>query len=360
MESDSDASIGSPENVEANVGQKRRRQKNLETWGGNCNQEAQYVRLLRSEMATCGIEVVILNDYTVADVILRPSASKEDRWLPVQVKTTRGARPPRDDAFVTVWRFSNMQGYAGMPILCAVVSSEHRWLMIGQDWFPKDIEIGSRKSKYSKLLTRVDESQELASRLIAMYNDEGVDLVYEWSARWNIARETHRVEMQSVMLWVRHVCEPNGWSYRWPEGQGLCHDLEYSVDNSVTWKRVQMKTLATHSKGSRASGFSLPLQHQAGYNDAGKPTHRPYSVGDADVYVGMRWNNEHFDVWTFDENELAGYLATGNCPGKVRMSVHLPSELSNERVNDGVSKSKGGPMNKTLWTRGNHVRYARS
>ena len=253
-----------------------------------------------------------------------------------------------------------MNGYHGMPILCAATSSSHRWLMVGQDWFANDIDIGSHKGKYAKLINRVDDSEQLAGALIAMYNNECIEHVSEWSARWNIRRKTHLVEMESITLWINHVCVPNGWSYRWPEGQSLCHDLEFTVDHGLTWMTVQMKTVANHSPRARASGYSLPLMHQAGYNEDGKPTHKPYAIGDSDIYIGMRWNDEYVDVWTFTEDELSEYLSTSDCIGKPRISIHLPSELSNERVNDGVSKSKGGPINRTLWTRRNHERYSRT
>ena len=137
---------------------KRRRERNVATWGGNCSQEAKYARLLRSELEKCGIEAIVLNDYTVADIILRPLTILEDRWVPLQLKTTRAQRPTRSDCSVPLWRFSNMKGYHGMPILCAATSSSHRWLMVGQDWFANDIDIGSHKGKYAKLINRVDDS----------------------------------------------------------------------------------------------------------------------------------------------------------------------------------------------------------
>ena len=98
--------------------------------------------------------------------------------------------------------------------------------------------------------------------------------------------------------------------------------------------------------------------HQAGYVN-GKPTHKPYSIGDADVYIGIKMREEYVDVWTFSEAVLADYMSTELRPGKRRISIHLPADLSNERVNDGFSKSKGGPLNKTLWTRQHHKRYNR-
>lgn len=340
---------------------RQRREKNVLTWGGNCDQEASCARLLRSELKEHGIEVIVLNDYTVADILLRPSTTKDDCWLPLQLKTTKGPRPQRDDCYVTVWRFCNMKGYSGMPILCVDVSSSRRWLMLGQDWFPRDIDIGALNSKYNELLTRVDDSNKLACEFLSMYNSEHIKRVSEWSARWNITRQTHRVEMESITLWIKYVCIPNGWSYRWPEGQSLYYDLEFTSDFGSTWKRIQMKTVL---KSRTASGYSMPLQHQAGYNDEGKPTHKPYTIGDADLYVGLSWNDEHVDIWTFDETDLVERLSTSSSVGKTSIRIHLPAELTNERTNDANdvngAKRRPGPICKTLWTRRNHKRYLRA
>jgi hypothetical protein len=248
-----------------------------------------------------------------------------------------------------------MKGYHNIATLCVCVRNSFKWIFEPDiTFFVKDVDI-SLSGKYDKLGKRVDAPSALANELRSMYHRHSAILVTEWSARWNIKRKTHIVEMECLTRWMEYVCIPNGWMYRWPVGQSLSHDIEVDMGDGCGWKRVQMKTAQPHCASSRASGFTMPLMHQAGYVN-GKPTHKPYSTGDADLYIAMMWTDDVIDTWTFHESELYDYLATETRPGKRRISIHLPAHLSNERVNDGVATSKGGPLNRTLWTRGNHVR----
>ena len=335
-----------------------RRVYNLQTWGGNCNQEATVVRQLKDVLHLHGVEVLVLNDYTHADVLIRPLGNDADSWLPLQVKTTCGPRPPRRDCKTTIWRFSNVKGYTGMPVLCCVVSCGRRWLADGAIFTANDADFSSG-SKYTQQSIDVHNDAKLAAQLLEMHSAIKFTNVDEWTARWDIKRETHRIEMQSIVLWLEHVCIPSSWTYRWPGGQGLSYDLEVSKDAGSSWERIQFKKAANHATNVRASGYSLPLQHQAGYGDDGKPRHKPYSVGDADLYVCIRWDEAVVDVWTFEEAGLEGYLSSKTSNGKPRISIHLPTTLTSEHVNDGRPGSKGGPINNTVWTRKHHCRYMR-
>ena len=335
-----------------------RRAYNLQTWGQNCSQEDAVVRQLKNVLLDHGIEVLVLNDYTHADVLIRPLGSDTDSWLPLQVKTTRGPRPPRPYCNVPIWRFCNVTGYTGMPVLCCVVACGRRWLADGYIFTKRDADF-SPNSKYARQSIDVSSDTKLADCLLQMHTGSEFDNIAEWTARWDIKRETHRIEMQSIMLWLNHVCVPNNWTYRWPYGQGLPYDLEVKTSADGTWKRIQFKTAAKHHPKARASGFSLPLQHQAGYGEDGKPRHKPYDIGDADMYVCIRWDECVVDVWTFEEADLDGYLSTETSIGKPRISIHLPRSLTSEHVNDGRPGSKGGPVNKTVWTRNHHCRYVR-
>lgn len=343
-----------PPLVEREENHEARRRRNLEIWGGSTAQEADVVRILKETLAKHGVEVLVLNDYTKADILVRPLGSSDDDWLPVQVKTTKGPRPPKPDSSVKSWRFSNVSGYESMPVLLCVVSSRERWLADGSIFKCKDVDF-SAGSKYVKQSLNVVEDYVLSCALLEAHAGQQFVNTKEWDARWNIQRKTHLIELQSLVLWIEHVCTPQGWMYRWPDGQGLSHDLEISRDAGELWTRVQFKTVQKY----HYAGFSLPLMHQAGYNSNGKPTHKPYSIGDADEYIGMTWNSDVFDVWSFTESELTPYLSSGSSNGKVRLSVHLPAELEPLHVNDGRPGSKGGPLNRTIWTRSNHMRYYR-
>ena len=360
---------GTPENIarhekrrleieQAEVAKVARRENNLAIWGDNCNLEARMVKQLQTKLLAHGIEVLILNDFTHADFLIRPLADTTDAWLPVQLKTTHGLKI-RKDAHNDRWRFSNMKGYDGMPVLCCVESSAHRWIANGSIFKAKDVDM-TIGNKYDTASTRVDDDEFLSSILVSMLTSGEYSLTTEWAARWDIRRETHLVEMQSIVLWLEHVCLPNGWQYTWPDGQGLEYDMAICKPNSIDWKRVQFKTVKSNREiGVRAAGFTMGLHHQAGYNESGKPTHKPYHVGAADLYVGMRWDDQFFDVWTFNEDDMGDRLASETSKGKTRMSVLLPVSMTDEHVNDGRPGSKGGPPNQAIWTRQHHVRYVR-
>lgn len=330
-----------------------KRQKNLAIWGCNCDQERQVCILLKDEAALFGFEVLILNDFTHADVLVRPQGVMHDRWLPLQVKTTHGLRRYHTHGKHS-YRFSNMNTYQGMPILCASLEPPLRWMFDGSQIAATDIDI-KPGGRYDKISEKVDTPEELASVIGKMYETEHFLKTTEHHARWNIKRETHMKEMRVIHLWKTLVADARGWLFRWPNGQGATWDFEYSDDGGKTWRRVQMKTVQKGCAKARASGFHMPLTKQSGYV-RGKPTHGPYSKGDADVYIGVHHTDTTFDFWTFLEEDIADRLVSSGCAGKCNMYVHLPSHLSNERVNDGVAKTKGGPPNRSLWTRCHHSR----
>lgn len=327
-----------------------KRQKNVDTWGGNCEQERDICFQLKRRLANHNIELLILNDFTRADVLARFNSSSQDEWLPIQVKTTHGLRRQRGQAF----RFSNMRGYTGMAVLCISVDPERRWIFDGSVFYTKNIDI-LPGGKYDKLGKSCDSDEQLAVLIAEMLASNTFATTTEKQARWDIARETHRKEMLTIDAWKTKVADVNGWSFRWPEEQAGAYDFLVSKDCERTWSRVQIKTVQKRPAYMNATGYLMPLTKQAGYVN-GKPTHKPYDAGDADIFVGVLLSNTTVDFWTFPAEVISDRFCTATQKGFCNMSVALPPQLSEEQPNDGTQKSRAGAKNRSLWTREFHVR----
>lgn len=330
--------------------QEAKRQKSLATWGGNCEQERDVCIQLRSRLSNHGLELLILNDFTRADILVRLAPNSKDAWLGIQVKTTHGLRRQRGQGF----RFSNMKGYTGMPVLCISLNPERRWLFDGGVFYTKDIDI-LPGGKYDKLGSACDFDDELSSLLVEMLSSNKYAMTTEQQARWDITRETHQKEMLTIDAWKTGVADVNRWIFRWPEEQGGAYDFLISKDSEQTWSRVQIKTVQRRPGYLNATGFAMPLTKQAGYKN-GKPTHKPYDIGDADIFVGAFLSDTTADFWTFPAEVISDRFCTATQKGACNMSVALPANLSDDRPNDGTQKSRAGVKNRSLWTREFHVR----
>ena len=305
-------------------------------------------------------EVIVLNDQTHADVLVRPQGASE-KWLPMQLKTAN--KSPDGHQRNLHWMFGNCTGYVQMPVLFWTLDCNHMWMLhdgakmtaVAPRLYESDEDKNSGVLyKWNRVMdTHCTQSPTdvCAALDVAWAACPAEWRVTEWEARHNLPSKDAIKEMLGIDAWLAHY-KPAKWS--WPRDQAGSFDLW--VDD--VRPRKQFKTPSKHRN---QCGHYVNLQKHAGKVN-GKFTFRAYNEDDFDeliiMLVGTRW----VDTWTIPRDALlaAGYLRTAEQAGVMSITVHL-SEDYVEVVGGKRPRVKGdgksGRLSKTLWTRNHHTRY---
>ncbi|QDZ20323.1 hypothetical protein HOP50_04g28410 [Chloropicon primus] len=258
---------------------------------------------------------LVLNDGTKADVLLR--LSEEDAWLPVQLKTTSGAKKGEPN----MWYFHNVTGYSGMCVVC--------WRCdVGDAWVYNGNALNER-GKLDLSVTPLRKNCELAlarglnlAALVQWLSEQAQaqahlcrwTTVTEHAARHDFASEVHAVEMRGIDAFKASFPKHR---YAFPEGQNTQVDL---LKDATT--RQQFKTARAASNG--AAGFMCNLYTYAGRDEAGKQMKDPYPAGAFDELVAVAWVEDKAYFWIIPAAELEakGYLQSESQPGKTCLKLH--------------------------------------
>tara|TARA_B110001450_G_scaffold253428_1_gene276853 strand:+ start:681 stop:1682 length:1002 start_codon:yes stop_codon:yes gene_type:complete len=305
------------------------------------------MKLLKDALEPLCEEVVILNDFTKADMLLR--LTDGDEWYQIQVKTTSRFK-------ANGWGFANTKSYNGMIMVFIAVLEDRGWLMTSSYASKQKSAIrisrGGHCKHHGNFLSARNYG-EMAANVLKMISRHSLRMVSQEDARFDLSNPLHRIEMEGIMQWKHHIADHQNFDFRWPQGQALPYDAEIRDCTGNHWQRIQFKT----PTASEYSGFNVTLIKQAGRKE-GKPTHKPCQVGDADWYVFVLVSDQWVDVWTFHESTLAGnnpnatpYITTATSTGKKSMGVHLQ---------DPPVDRKPVARNGMLWTRDAHWRFERT
>ena len=157
-------------------------------------------------------------------------------------------------------------------------------------------------------------------------------------------------------MWWKHVAPAEEMRAMWPQEQNGSADLVVmdESDPREEWEGWQFKTGRKHP---RCYGLEVHLSKNAGKVD-GKPTTRPYAVGDFETLCVVNVYDTHIDRWAIPATELEkrGYLTSDTTPGVTGLFVHLPEALTDERPGYDRNGQKNRP-NTSIWTRRFHARY---
>lgn len=286
---------------------KDKRDRNLERHGNDSANEREFaLALVAAWKAATGLSALVLNDGTVADVLL---LRKEDAWLRVQVKTV-GA--PKKDG--RTWTFHAVVGYPGMPVVCWRREHGDAWVFDGDelDSRGKDglaITPGGKNCRLAlgrdlKLSSLVTWLQKNASRW---------PTVTEHAARHHFESEKHRVEMQGIDAFKERWPEPQ---YSWPDGQNT------HVDLIMDGKRLQFKTARRQRRG-----YTCNMRISAGHDKAGRKLFDPYPAGSFDMLIAVAWEDgiPHFWIIPAKELEDRGVMSSEMHAGQMSLRLHSPT-----------------------------------
>ena len=231
-------------------------------------------------------EVIRTKEGCLADMALRKKGEQDDKWIPIQVKTTMSLSHG-------MYSFNVDHNYKDMILMCVCVSEKKLWVLPYTHVTVKSKLNISVKSKYSKYL--VDNS------IIDVYIDKYIsDIVCENINKLMMpVNPTQQKEQQYVQKREKYI---PFLSYQYPNVQNTC------VDVIINGKKVQEKVLGfIESK----KGLCCTLSANNGKLE-GKRQFRMYQLGENDYY----WLHSSIDdrFWIIPEQVAyeKGYISNKN------------------------------------------------
>lgn len=288
---------------------KDKRARDLESHGQDLAKEREFsLALVAAWKAATGLSALVLNDGTVADVLL---LRKEDEWLRVQVKTaTAGAT---NDG--RAWIFREVLGYPGMPVICWRRDHLDAWVYDGDDLDERGKEGLSLTPGFKNCRLALARDLTLSSLVTWLQkNASRWPTVTEHAARHQFRSENARLEMKGI----------DAYKDRWPQRQCSWPNGAHShTDLIVDGRRVQFKT--AQPRGNE-SGFKCPLSTSAGTSTAGQRLYDPYPAGSFDTLVAVAWLDDQPHFWIIPAKELEdrGYMRSESVAGMTCLALHAP------------------------------------
>ncbi|UPR03873.1 hypothetical protein HOP50_14g72030 [Chloropicon primus] len=296
-----------------------KRARNLAIYGRNSATEREVALALvaRWEATIPGRTALVLNDGTKADVLLR--LSEEDAWLPVQLKTTGGAKKGEPNT----WYFHNVTGYSGMCVVCWRCDVGDAWVYNGNALNERgklDLSVTPLRKNCELALARGLNLAALVQWLSEQAQAQAQAHLCRWTtvtehaARHDFASAAQALEMRGIDAFKASFPKHR---YAFPEGQNTQVDL---LKDATT--RQQFKTARAASNG--VAGFMCNLYTYAGRDEAGKELKDPYPAGAFDELVAVAWVEGKAYFWIIPAAKLEanGYLRSESQPGKTSLHLH--------------------------------------
>jgi hypothetical protein len=230
-------------------------------------------------------EVLRTKEGCLADMALRNKGEQDNKWIPIQVKTTMSLSHG-------MYSFNVDHNYNDMILICVCVSEKKLWVLPYTHVTVKSKLNISIKSKYSKYL--VDNSS--INNFIDKYTS---DVYKNIDTLMLPVNPTQQKEQQYVRKREQHL---PFLSYQYPNVQNTC------VDVIINGRKVQEKVLGfIESK----KGLCCSLSANNGKYE-GKRQFRMYQLGENDYY----WLHSSIDdrFWIIPEQVAyeRGYISNKN------------------------------------------------
>lgn len=342
-----------------------RRARNLAKRGGGSQQERAFAMRLRVAFEGIGWECHILNDFTLADVLVRPKAAEGtvpvDQWHCVQLKTTADRASGENK-----WSFSQVSHYGRMLVACHALAGPtlkpRTWLYDGtmlETYVPSgtlnvapggvwDTDVEGRlldKCEADDAEACARETARLIVRHVRNYPTTTME-----AAQWTFEDARHFDEFASLSFLMRLAEEEGVCKRTLPEAQQAHHDLDETHLDTGTKRRLQAKGAQLRCRRvdgrpstiPTASGLHVVLHKRIGDKKAG-----PYNPDDFDVLVVV-WRDVACDlwhVWRIPMDQLPRDPKTDNLLTAIK--VHLPQSVYRDEDAHGpppklVNGKRGG------------------
>ena len=326
--------------------------RNLAQSGGNMAQERAFAQRLRNAFESLGWECYILNDFTLADILVRPRDG-ENTWYWVQLKTTAGR--DSDDK----WKFSKVSHYGRMLVVCHALRGPTSipgtndkfkpctWVYNGET-LTRHLPGGSMSVRPGKtnvwddvaegrLLDKCEADDLEACALetaaliktLLLKTPAYYPRTPKHEAEWRFELSAHFAEFASLHLLMQSA-EASVCTVSLPEAQQPPHDLEETCKATQEMLRLQAKTAhlwcrnvdGTASVKPTLSGLRVNLQKRIGDMELG-----PYGPNDFDVLVVV-WRDVRchlWRVWRIPIKDIPRKEETHNLVQS--LTVHVPRDV---------------------------------
>ena len=272
-------------NEQARAALADKRSKDVHTHGNSCEQERAFLVECEARMRARGAaddDFVILNDFTLADCLVRRAVS----YLQVQAKTTATKKKGHNG-----YEFQQVRGYPGMLVVFWVVDLQRAWIFDGTWLDAREgktqnyrLTPGSQKSEtVDGCLAKNLTMDAMLTYLFESDLKPHIQLTTEDAARANIKSLNHQKEFFAIQQFQRAF--PG--TYEWPRKQGDVFDLVRVVNNV----QIRQQHKACYTNGNAAGLYCPQLGKNAGTDLDGKQLHTCYAPDDADEYV-FHWFDE--------------------------------------------------------------------
>jgi len=252
--------------------------------------EAQSIQLIKKYVNE-NIQLRVSPECCDADVAIRDTTCKDNKWLPIQVKSTlRGS--------YNIYSFGLNRNYNDMIVLFICINEEKFWIIHGNT-IPDRIKlsIGMKKSKYNEY--QVDKS-ELSKKLLEFYNLLQTDTIE------NIQKPlTEKCEKEQEFRKLREI-KLDKIDFEYPEVNQCVYD--FKINNY----KIQEKT--AFLKKQRNYFMVMFLKNKNGFHN------NPYEVDDNDFYWVNLPDKETFYVIPERVLIVKQIISYGNRKGKKCLS----------------------------------------
>lgn len=252
------------------------------------------------EIINNSFNIIKLNEGTKADCLIKPKNIIDDKWLSIQIKTTRNCQNSTKSN--NVYRFSFEKKNYPNILLCLICINEKKiWLLTKDTSQIGSLTIGT--INYNKYLVN---SNNIQNKLKSFY--EKIPLTKELTA--NIPQApTQIIEMNYRR---KREIKLNFLKFEYPEYEGSVYDF---LINSF---KIQEKS--TKSNKNEITNFIIGKSNGSRKI---KNCRQPYEYGDNDYYWFHFSDEEHFMI--IPEYKLIEYkyISNSNIIGKKNISLSV-------------------------------------
>jgi len=231
-------------------------------------------------------EVIRTKEGCLADMAIRKKGEEDDKWIPVQVKTTMSVS-------YGMYSFTVHNKYKDMILICVCNSEKKLWIVPYNHLVVKSKLNISVTSKYNKYLVDNSSINNFIDKYIS-------DIVYNTIDV--LLTPTHLLQQREQLYVKKREQYLPFLSYQYPNVQNTC------VDVIINGRKVQEKILGfIESK----KGLCCSLSANNGKYE-GKRQFRMYQLGENDYY----WLHSSIDdrFWIIPEQVIyeKGYISNKN------------------------------------------------
>jgi hypothetical protein len=278
-----------------------------------CAYEDQCLMYLKEAMTT--FECVKTSDGCLADMAVRPTEVHEDKWMPVQIKTTQ--RNGKG------YSFHCTDKYDSLLIICMCWTDKRTWFFDGGVMKQTKISIGKNSSKYDDNLVKQNTFQETT---LKYYNDLPKvpleQLMIPISLNQQLEHEFRKHRETKIDF----------LTFRYPNKSNLVYDF------MLNGKKVQEKVCTRRTRGR--SGVVVGLFKNGGkFNNreeyiSSKYNKVSYEQGDNDLYWLHTHDKQYFYVLPEAFLIQQGIVVVEDCKEK-KHTISIP-------IDDNARPSKQG------------------